>query len=988
MTKLAIQVLMYPHVSKQQSFQQFSWHQPGGITVRLKAKRRRLDLETDVNGLASGTVPKGTYELSLPTLPRFAYALTAPVGAGAAAKSVKLKVSGKGQQEELHVVPAGKKLWLVPLRLTRAPAGRGKRRGVVGADVKVQGAKLVTSLTGGNVYGTGKAGDVTVKPREFSNLAPVSSDFVVRTDQEQESIDVIYQPRQARITIKPKLRSSGSKNPAIPGVTFELSRDGQESALTQVTQGSQACVFSDLPPGQVTVRAVPPGEYNGSLVELIGKTDCVPVNLAAGDDLNLSRFFRFKYPTGHIRGRVVDSDDKPLDDIQIVASSNGQSASKASDKKGKYSIPGLRAGEWTLRLGQSTVQVGSETLMAQPEQQVVSVQAGKTTKASDFKLEPDEHGIRGNVRDSSGKPVPYAIIEIRDQRMRVIDTVVANEVGAYSWRSPSSGMFVVNLLTRDGRTVQRETVTVNSWAPLDLIATDLPDGSGPHRSATDGSADGTPATGPSGGAAVREAFTDLAAYPVLTEEVSTTGAPGARWRAAPAVVRPARATGRPSTRPCGTCSAGGPSGDLAGFQAALTGAFQLREVEGHTAWTWQQRGYAVQADMGALTGAQASIYARAKSALDQILPLLAGLTTLNPALYPPQDLRGDPDRRRLPSSKNSSANSRWRAVPGFSAWTSSSACCSGTGVGSINLESRRGPGPARHPAATLRADRRTRSRRSTTSASSPTSASSSSRSWPCRRAGAPTASCCPGGFADLSRDHPDLALPGPGSGVRIGRRSHLRPGLRLRRRGTAAGDRARFERDGPSAVPSEEPRPRRSLGQSRCCCPTCWTGCVRASRDEGPSIIQDAGKDGVLRLRAGAATGSAVLVRATRQAARGTGRPAPRDADASGRAAPSRCWPPSCDEADRPRRPRATATQRPRDHSTCSGDRIRRGAARADPNRLLTGANFRPPASAVLNAQNREDIPECLRGTSTFHAQPQRAADTSAIRGRDRIAAG
>ena len=134
-----------------------------------------------------------------------------------------------------------------------------------------------------------------------------------------------------------------------------------------------------------------------------------------------------------------------------------------------------------------------------------------------------------------------------------------------------------------------------------------------------------------------EAVTDLSAYPVLTEEVSTLGPPA----------------------PAGGASGGGgsgtgygrtvdqvmrdvlgwrPSDDVAGFQAALTGAFQLSHVEGHTEWSWQQRGYAVQADMGALTGAQASIYARAKSALDQIQPLLAGLTTLNPALYEPQDL--------------------------------------------------------------------------------------------------------------------------------------------------------------------------------------------------------------------------------------------------------------------------------------------------------------------------------------------------------------
>ena len=84
---------------------------------------------------------------------------------------------------------------------------------------------------------------------------------------------------------------------------------------------------------------------------------------------------------------------------------------------------------------------------------------------------------------------------------------------------------------------------------------------------------------------------------------------------------------------------------MAGFQAALTGAFQLREVEGHTQWAWQQRGYAVQADMGALTGAQASIYARARSALDQLLPLLAGLTSLNPALWPRTGPRGDTNRR-------------------------------------------------------------------------------------------------------------------------------------------------------------------------------------------------------------------------------------------------------------------------------------------------------------------------------------------------------
>ncbi len=70
--------------------------------------------------------------------------------------------------------------------------------------------------------------------------------------------------------------------------------------------------------------------------------------------------------------------------------------------------------------------------------------------------------------------------------------------------------------------------------------------------------------------------------------------------------------------------------DTKGFVSALTKAFVLRDVEGHTEWNYQPQSYSVQADMGEITGAQASIYARAKNALDQTLPLLNGLTPLVP----------------------------------------------------------------------------------------------------------------------------------------------------------------------------------------------------------------------------------------------------------------------------------------------------------------------------------------------------------------------
>ena len=71
--------------------------------------------------------------------------------------------------------------------------------------------------------------------------------------------------------------------------------------------------------------------------------------------------------------------------------------------------------------------------------------------------------------------------------------------------------------------------------------------------------------------------------------------------------------------------------DAQGFVAALNQSFSVKEVEGHIQWKWTPRSYAVAAELGAVTGAQASIYTRAKAMLDQSLPLLEGLHPLNAA---------------------------------------------------------------------------------------------------------------------------------------------------------------------------------------------------------------------------------------------------------------------------------------------------------------------------------------------------------------------
>jgi hypothetical protein len=130
---------------------------------------------------------------------------------------------------------------------------------------------------------------------------------------------------------------------------------------------------------------------------------------------------------------------------------------------------------------------------------------------------------------------------------------------------------------------------------------------------------------------------DISAYPVLTEEVGYPPSP---------LARPA---GAPTLAPSGGAPLGqivtkalsdvlgwkANTADAKGFIGSLTQAFTLTEVEGHVEASWNPRTYAVQTDLGGgITGAQASLYARAKDALDQSLPLLDGLYPLDPDADP------------------------------------------------------------------------------------------------------------------------------------------------------------------------------------------------------------------------------------------------------------------------------------------------------------------------------------------------------------------
>jgi hypothetical protein len=138
----------------------------------------------------------------------------------------------------------------------------------------------------------------------------------------------------------------------------------------------------------------------------------------------------------------------------------------------------------------------------------------------------------------------------------------------------------------------------------------------------------------------KNAVVDLSSYPILTEEVGFPPSP----------------LSRPSTGGSGASGTGGVQGgvgqvasraigevlgwkanaaDAKGFLGALTQSFSLVEVEGRTESKWNPKTYTVQTDLaGGITGAQASLYARAQVAQEKCLPLLDGLYALDPRADP------------------------------------------------------------------------------------------------------------------------------------------------------------------------------------------------------------------------------------------------------------------------------------------------------------------------------------------------------------------
>jgi len=398
-------------------------------------------------------------------------------------------------------------------------------------------------------------------------------------------------------------------------VTGKLIREVHQTGVTPVRADGFIA-------GNYSIVAIP--EKGSGLIPV--DSDAIHITLADGDVFDASDRFCFQHCRHTAVFRVVDNCGLPVPNVPVTLTSQSKAAAPIqlyTDSDGEARFAPLDPGKYTA-FPAGTFRYKGTDLVPEPANAARQFTVGETTHMQhhafeEFKLVEDIHKVIGELRFPDGSPVPVTLIDIFDDQNNLVATTATDAHGRFAQVLQTAGTFKLRPRSPLGTAVQEITAVVNSVTNTGITTYTGGGGSG--------SGGGRPGQFPQG-RQVAESVIDLSAYPVLTEEV-----------------------GYPPSPLAGGISGGGTSGsalgalattalrdvlgwkvkgdDPKGFLGALTQSFSLRDVEGHIESKWTPRTYAVMSDLaGGVTGAQASIYTRAKDAIDEALPLLDGLYAL------------------------------------------------------------------------------------------------------------------------------------------------------------------------------------------------------------------------------------------------------------------------------------------------------------------------------------------------------------------------
>jgi hypothetical protein len=198
----------------------------------------------------------------------------------------------------------------------------------------------------------------------------------------------------------------------------------------------------DLPAvtaGSYTLEVSAAGYYGGTETVTIGGADEM-------------RHFTLILAAHRISGAVTDPSGAPLAGaaVRLIASPDGVIATYLTGANGRYDLPAVPAGSYTLEVSAAGYYGGTET-----------VTIGGADETRHFTLIPVTRRISGTVTDASGVPLAGASVTLIASPDRVIETCLTNANGWYDLPAVPAGNYSLEV-SAAGYYGGTEAVTIDS----------------------------------------------------------------------------------------------------------------------------------------------------------------------------------------------------------------------------------------------------------------------------------------------------------------------------------------------------------------------------------------------------------------------------------------------------------------------------------------------------------------------------------------------
>ncbi|MBX0356899.1 carboxypeptidase regulatory-like domain-containing protein [Halobacillus sp. Nhm2S1] len=234
-------------------------------------------------------------------------------------------------------------------------------------------------------------------------------------------------------------------------VTGESTGDPIENALVQIFDANGVLIATAQTGADGTYRldGLSPGEYTASFSNPEYQPETIRFMTTPGQTVVVDAILGVN--TGAIAGRVLDPEGVPLIGASVrVFPSLGllPIATLVTDGTGSFSLSSLAPGSYLLVatfVNYSTGQTG------------VSV-APNETSSSTILLSPTPSSISGNVRSSSGEPIPNASVVVLDQNETVLESTVTDGDGNYGFSNLPPGNLQVIVRAVDYSSMTRGVI--------------------------------------------------------------------------------------------------------------------------------------------------------------------------------------------------------------------------------------------------------------------------------------------------------------------------------------------------------------------------------------------------------------------------------------------------------------------------------------------------------------------------------------------------